>query len=226
VDAQIAPSRSFRQILPSGVIANELRGSAHPYVASLSAEENIAIAFAVPSRRLEFAAGRACARKGLEALGLPPGVPLAPRADRSPTWPAQCVGSITHTQRYVAAAVALRSRFIGIGIDAEVCGRVEQNLWPLIFTDSEVLLLRRLPASEASVVSTLLFSAKEAIYKAIYPHTRVRLDFLDVAVQLAGPGEFTAQAAREPNVLPFEQRLRGRYRFDDTLVLCAVTVDA
>ena len=75
----------------------------------LADEESRCVAMAVPKRQQEFLAGRLCAHAALCELGMPR-MALPSRADRTPAWPDPVVGSITHSERHCAAAVALRSR--------------------------------------------------------------------------------------------------------------------
>src|SRR5438067_555135 len=77
-----------------------------------------ALASAVHKRRVEFAAGRWCAREALRvcAADLAESV-IEIGAQREPCWPAGVVGSIAHTNGYAAAAVARSADVIGLGID-------------------------------------------------------------------------------------------------------------
>ena len=53
----------------------------------------------------------------------------------------------------------------GLGIDLEAHGRVGEKLYSKLFTDSELAALHRADPRQAG----LLFSAKEAGYKAVHP---------------------------------------------------------
>src|SRR5215470_6495909 len=88
-DGRAVQSRgSMRRILPAGVIAVECWGFGCEQ--DLLPEEARHVEKAVPKRRLEFAAGRRCARLALARLGLPPG-PILAGADRAPCWPSEVV---------------------------------------------------------------------------------------------------------------------------------------
>jgi 4'-phosphopantetheinyl transferase EntD len=117
---------------------------------------------AVALRRAEFAAGRAAAAMAMAGLGLPvQAVPMGP--DRAPVWPGGLVGSITHTRKAALAAVA---RSGALGIDAEQVGAVTPDLWDTVLHPSE----RGVVAQDAAL-ATVIFCAKEAVYKAQYPVT-------------------------------------------------------
>jgi 4'-phosphopantetheinyl transferase EntD len=66
----------------------------------------------------------------------------------------------------------------------------------------------------------VLFSAKEAVYKAWYPVTRDWLDFADVAVRFDPPGRFRAGLSRPGPVV----NLDGRYAVRRGLVLTIVVL--
>ena len=89
-------------LLPDTVVTVEARDG--DWTAPLLPEEEPLVARAVDKRRREFAAGRACARRALEQLGLPASPILAgPR--REPLWPPGVVGALTHC-RGIAAIIS------------------------------------------------------------------------------------------------------------------------
>jgi len=67
--------------------------------------------------------------------------------DRRPQWPEEIVGSITHTAGFSAAAVGQRSRFAGIGIDAERVGSVTRDVWDQVLLPDERRWLETLAAA-------------------------------------------------------------------------------
>jgi 4'-phosphopantetheinyl transferase EntD len=142
----------------------------------LSPEEARYVTCAVEQRRREFAAGRACARRALAALGIAAGS-LGRRRDRAPAWPEGTVGSISHC-RHFACAVASRT-LAGIGVDVECVGQIPRALQATLFTPKERLLL-----DEEVSDATLLFSAKEAAFKAVAPTLGVHIAFGDVEVRV------------------------------------------
>ena len=144
------------------------------YHSKLSASEKNYVNRAVDSRRREFSTGRWLARKGLTRLGVP-NFEILPDSNRQPVWPNGIVGSITHTRDYAVVALARRLHYLSIGIDLEKKNRIEPEIVSSILTERE--------QSEYSTIDpTLVFSAKEAVYKLIFPLTDRQLDFLDVEI--------------------------------------------
>ncbi len=173
-------------------------------------EELPAVEKAVPKRRAEFSAGRACARAALTALDAVPGpVPRDNGDHGAPVWPKGFVGSITHCDGYRAAAVARAEDILALGIDAEPDGPLPDGVLNVIHsTAEERAALKRLTDRAPGVHwDRLLFSAKETVYKAWYPYHHKMLGFdeaellfdetglPDTAGPAAGParGTYTAR---------------------------------
>jgi 4'-phosphopantetheinyl transferase EntD len=205
----------IRSVLPAGVEADELVGPAGaPW---MYPEEAAAVAAAVPARREEYAAVRACARTALTRIGLPAG-PIPTGPGRAPVWPAGVVGSMTHCDGYRAAAVAPADRWAGIGIDAEVLAPLPDGVAPLVMSAAERAALR--VVDPAVCPDRVLFSAKESVYKVWYPLVGTWLGFDDVDVRL-GPGTFVALI--EPDGLGTDE-LRGRWAVHGGFVVTAVAL--
>ena len=133
-------------------------------------------------RQREFAAGRSCAAVLLNRWDVAEEVGVA--KDRSPIWPDGFVGSISHSDRWVWAAVAKSEDRPAIGIDTEIvvspeaCDMLDSD----IVTEPERLVIESLGLSP-QVAFTLAFSAKEAFYKCWYPITESFFEFKQVAIQ-------------------------------------------
>jgi 4'-phosphopantetheinyl transferase EntD len=146
-------------------------------------EEEAFVARAVPKRQREFAKGRECARTALARLGLP-GVALLSGKSREPLWPTEAVGSITHTAGLCAVAVARSERYAGIGIDAELAHPLQEAVMKHVCREEELAQTPGFPSLESAILPRLRFSAKEAIYKCLFPITRTFWGFQDVSVVL------------------------------------------
>ena len=215
----------------AGVVAFEIRGGASPEL--LFPEERERMARAVEGRVREFAAGRACARAGLATLGFAP-APLLSGADRAPQWPSGVCGSISHTEGYCIAVVASTQRCAGIGVDAELVGRVRADLWRTTMRPEEIEWLNGLDEPLRAPSATILFGAKEAFYKCQHSLTRAWVGFDDVCVQLgegvdasAEQGTFEIAVVGElPAYGDLPRRLTGRFARDGEVMLAAVMMDA
>lgn len=217
----IRPSTLLGGLFPDGVVAFEARAAVP--LEFLHGEESRAIARAVPKRAQEFAAGRACAHRALAQLGIT-GFALRVGANREPLWPDGVTGSITHTAGFCGAAVARRTSFNALGIDAERRNAVHRRLWRHIATPAELERLERLAPPQGDCMATVLFSAKESFFKCQFPLTREWLNFSDVTVSVEPP-MLTVVPCR---TLALESRAappwRGRCSIEDNLIVTGLSL--
>ncbi|PWU43231.1 4-phosphopantetheinyl transferase [Micromonospora globispora] len=182
----------MRDLLPP-VVAVAVAGPADWAGELLPAELACLSDGAVESRRRDFTAGRACARRALAGLGLPV-LPVPAATDRSPVWPAGVVGTITHTDGYCAAAAARSAEIRSVGMDAERHKELSPGVRRLICLPEEEESFARLPAGVSW--PAVVFSVKESVYKLWHPVVGTWLDFHDARVELdPDAGTFTVRIA-------------------------------
>jgi 4'-phosphopantetheinyl transferase EntD len=186
----------------------------------LTPEERPAMTRAVEKRRREFAAGRELARRGLRSFGLE-GVSIPVSERRYPVWPDGIVGSISHTRERVGVALARRGDYAAVGLDLEFRNAVTPNLFGSILIDSE---LRRLSAASGEEEATLIFSCKEAIFKAVNPLSGEFLDFLDVSIELLD-GTFVGHCRDSLRSAELIGQARGYFEIKAELVQSVFLVD-
>ena len=180
------------------------------------------VAGAVPKRRAEFAAVRACARDALAELG-GPRVALVPNPDRSPRWPAGFVGSLTHSSTSCAAVVARASDALSLGLDLEVDAPLDEALFATVCAPRERRALDAMARGRAARFAVRLFSAKEAFYKCQYPLTGARLACAQVELALdIDAGTFVVAEVELPGEAGrVARRVRGRLATFDGHVAAA-----
>ncbi|MCG7536990.1 4'-phosphopantetheinyl transferase superfamily protein [Pseudoalteromonas sp. OOF1S-7] len=124
---------------------------------------------AVAKRKAEYLAGRHCASQALKMLGQPHTI-IASAESRAPVWPSGIQGTITHTQELAMAMACDDPSVLGLGIDLEkkMTLRQEQELQTQILGKTERPAFEQLSKDHACPL-TLIFSAKESIFKALYP---------------------------------------------------------
>lgn len=213
-------SRDVEGLFPLGVIAAELRTPGDP--ALLLEAEAIYVRNAVPERISEFAAGRTCARQVLAELGVR-GIPLKVKRDRSPDWPKEAVGSITHTSGYCCAVAGTSKRFQALGLDAEETS-IPNDLYSYFCTSPESSWLEKLSGFDRQKAATLIFSAKEAFYKFQYTLTGEVLDFKDVTLDInisdLERGVCAITPSCEASIFRYlEEPITGRFAFYGKLVI-------
>jgi 4'-phosphopantetheinyl transferase EntD len=178
-----------------------------------------------PLRIAQFTAGRLCARRALEALGVGQ-FALLPGTDRQPLWPEGVAGSITHTEGFSAAVVGRREAVRSLGIDSEVIAEVHERLWPSITAPAELEQLRQLPQAAAQVRAAVLFAAKEAFYKCQFALTAERLAFTDVVIRTdPESGEFEMLPQRPLRIqAELAAGAVGRYRVHGPYVTAGLAI--
>jgi 4'-phosphopantetheinyl transferase EntD len=124
-------------------------------------------------------AARIVARSLLGRFGRAP-YPIAKSTAGMPVWPEGIVGSLAHDAKVAVAAMAARHEFQSVGIDIEPAEPLASDLLDIVATAKE-----RDRIEDDPFRGRLLFSIKEAVYKAVYPLDRIFLDHHDVEVSLA-----------------------------------------
>jgi 4'-phosphopantetheinyl transferase EntD len=137
---------------------------------------------------------------------------------------------MTHCAGYRAAALAHSREIATIGIDAEPHTPLPDGVGEVVASDAEQRAVAEL-ADAAPEVSwdKLLFSAKEATYKAWFPLTQRWLGFDDAVISInPADGTFTAQLLVPGPVLGGHQltEFSGRWLARDGLVITSIAVPA
>jgi len=172
-------------------------------------------------RSADHAAGRLAAAEALQQAGCLDAV--GRRDNGCPIWPDGIVGSISHTRNFAWAAIGSSSAFRSIGIDTEPMCEPEtiENLRDQIGGGTEWRLARNAGLDEAQAF-TVLFSAKESLYKCVYPLCRVFFDFGDVCLVEIGKEKLTLRVNDDcPNRLMRGVEVDVAYSVTETDVFTA-----
>lgn len=194
---------SLATLAPPGVRTGCRRIAAADLV-RLHPIEAAAVSRAVPSRRSEFATGRALLRA---LLDLDVAIPVGP--DRAPELPAGRVGSLAHTGELAVAAVATGDDVAALGIDIE----------PVVALADDIARVVLRP-DEAGTDAHLAFTLKEAVYKAWSRLGGSMLDHHDVRLAIDPGGRFTGEVVADGS------RFDGRWAEVAGHWLALVTVTA
>ena len=184
---------------------------------------------AVPKRRAEHLAGRYVAKQALSTVGINTSISIG--EDRAPIWPDNITGSITHTTKDAYTALGKTGDFLYVGIDLEewLSPTTAQDIQQIIATESEMIWIKRSPLTEQIQLLTLIFSAKESLFKALYPEVREHFDFHDARVleitekSVNGVGEFYIELIKtlSPNLLD-QMVFKGNYYKQTKQVLTVI----
>lgn len=172
IDLNLFPqSITIRQCHP-----NQISGELYP------AERQL-IEGACAGRKLEFRAGRLLAKELLRVKGIE-GFPLLAGERREPLWPQMISGSITHLSDICVVVVALKSKVFALGVDIARMGDVKPDIWSTFMTGEELAWIESLPAPVAHRFAAMIFSAKESLFKCLYPVSHIWIDFKDISISL------------------------------------------
>jgi enterobactin synthetase component D len=184
-------------------VAEQVEYTLHPE------EEKAISSKAVTKRRADFVAGRAAANRAMRQLGINEPTPVPQGKMREPLWPEGIVGSITHSHPWTIAVAARRSTASAIGIDLESSARMkEEDISGHICTDSELAWMRGF--GEPMRALTMIFSSKEAIFKAFSPHCHRYFNFKDAQLfWLPDEGAFRGEL-----LVDLDEKYTRGYSFD------------
>jgi len=157
-----------RDVMLSGISVPAVRKAMEEHLLP-----NLALRLAVKGmslkRRTEFVAGRICADQSLREMGIIAEFPL-PVRNRLPVWPHGVSGSISHCSTMAVAMTAIKSGYSALGVDVEplIDPGIALEIQESVCRSDELAgLERHMPCRMRSL--TMLFSAKEALYKALFP---------------------------------------------------------
>lgn len=135
----------------------------------------LSISVSSHKRQAEFFFGRMAAGRALLSAGSAP-TQIAIGAFREPIWPPMLVGSISHNAGIAAAVVVAGKRWGGVGIDVETIVSNDTDLDAIISIamDTEEKRAMSIASDRISVrmMATLIFSAKECIFKGAFHDVR------------------------------------------------------
>jgi len=146
------------------------------------------IQHSVKKRQAEFLAGRISANAALKQLGANfSDIPIG--KNRCPVWPKGINAAISHTNN-IALCVAAKHcdyHFIGVDIENIIEKNTVDSIASSIINQKEESLIEQSDLPN-NVAFTLLFSAKESLFKALYPSVGRYFDFsaaviTDISVQ-------------------------------------------
>lgn len=130
-------------------------------------------------KAMSRARGRVAARAALKSIGLEHPPEVVRGRGGEPVWPDGICGSITHCDPWSVAVAMRSSRNLSVGIDMENMNRIpDLEIAPLVCRSSECEWI--LASDDRYARLCMIFSAKEALYKSLYPSCRSYIDFREV----------------------------------------------
>lgn len=184
------------------------------------------LSHAITKRRAEFVAGRYLARKALTALGSDE-TTVGIGSNRTPIWPEPFIGSISHSDNFVICAVVNKNDVKKIGIDVEniLTPKVATEIVSSILIEAEYDLVGS-RINPTPVVLTIIFSAKESLFKALYPEVGHYFDFNVAQLKEINfeTGIFSIQLVQQLSpALPLNSVFEGTFEISKGKVFTIIT---
>ncbi|MCA0045790.1 4'-phosphopantetheinyl transferase superfamily protein [Mesorhizobium sp. B283B1A] len=186
---EISLARALAAIAPDGVRTGcrMIRGGDEAHLLPAEAQS---IPARQPAMRRASGAARWIAHGLLAEIGVGD-VAILRAPSGAPAWPGGVTGSLAHDDEIAVAAVAPLGDVASLGIDVEPALPLPDELLALVAIPAD-----RTGAAPLHLASRILFSAKEAVYKAAYPLDREILGYEDIAVDLAAGSAVTKTGRR------------------------------
>jgi 4'-phosphopantetheinyl transferase EntD len=217
VDIRAGIERGLARMVPAEVryrVTATVPSGFHLMPAELSCCSRFA-----PRRLHDFTVGRYAASEALAQLGLErESLPIGD--NREPAWPAGVVGSIAHTDGLAGAVAARRSDICGLGLDLEHVSPIA-DIAKHISTSRERDFLSDHPSLPD--YWNILFSAKEAIYKCLWPLLRRFISFQDVSL-LVDYRHCRYAIASHNDLGPVADRLQGYWAISDRMIVAVAVL--
>jgi 4'-phosphopantetheinyl transferase EntD len=161
----------------------------------------------------------------LNRLGFP-SVPIRVGENREPLFPPGVSGSITHSGNCCSAAVVRIGAVRAIGIDVEANTALDYAVARQILNQGELLHARSHSRHGNCCAEVLMFSLKEAFFKAAFPICKRYIDFSEVEIQLSQMRGLCDIHILNPDLATGLNRycINAKYWFDSDYVYSAVTL--
>ena len=202
--------------------------TSHPVFPIFPEEEIYLKTIGSKKRQAEFTLGRSCAHQALSKFNLESGAIARNPETREPCWPETIYGSITHSGEFAAAAVGLAKDVSGIGIDLESLSRVvDFNISRHVCVDAEREWLETLSPENKNLGLRIIFSAKESIFKCMFPISKTYLYFKDAEITIdEDNSEFTfvlSKACSGITEVGFQHK--GKFSISENMLLTSIYLE-
>ncbi|PKM21187.1 MAG: 4-phosphopantetheinyl transferase [Gammaproteobacteria bacterium HGW-Gammaproteobacteria-15] len=183
---------------------------------------------AVPKRRCEYLAGRMLFQQLLHHYQLP-SCQLLNTLSGAPSWPAGYIGSVSHADGNAICCMIPEKIYQTIGIDIETVLNADNctELASHIVQPKEQHLLLRTTVITYAEALTIAFSAKESLYKALYPKVQRFFGFEDaelIKIQ-TDTQQFTLRLTTDLTPqLTMGMLFHGHYRFVEKQVISLIAL--
>lgn len=200
-----------------------------PLIGSLfDEEEGIISNWKSNSRKESFRMGRITAHSAMQTLGCEP-TAILKGSRGEPLWSNNIVGSISHSDGYCVAALGLKNNHSGIGIDIQKLTSGFSTIGNRVLTKNEQEWVNQGDDDNEktkNIRTLMMFSAKESIFKALYPIYLYPLGFMDAELSYNNELQcfFAEISSKNINLPPFHKTIRIEVGLETRFVYSAVVL--
>ncbi|GAA5629104.1 4'-phosphopantetheinyl transferase Npt [Brucella sp. NBRC 12953] len=166
----------FKRLCPEGISLGYRRVEPGDARFLLAEEQRSIVTKSLP-RRDQSGAARFVARQLLADRGMAE-MAIGRAPSGAPVWPQTIVGSLAHDDMVAVAAIGSAADYQALGVDVEPAMGLPEEIRALVRHKAD----RTPESAESALMDRLLFCAKEAVYKAVFPLDRVMLNYEDICV--------------------------------------------
>lgn len=185
---------------------------------------------AVAKRKAEHVAGRLCIHWCYQMLVNQTPPLIYSDKHGCPIWPVPFKGSISHCNGKAVGVLTLDPHIQSLGLDIETLldDKTTADIVSMVLSSEELSLYASAYKEKMlfSCYVTLIFSAKEAIYKALYPIVKHMFDFSAASVVAVSNTNirFILHNHALPELVDMTP-IDVSYRIEDNSVLCACVIE-
>lgn len=166
-------------------------------------------------RKQEYLAGRYCAIKAFEKVGVTL-TELEFDKNRAPLWPKDYCGSISHTKKYAISVISKNLKSVGVDLEIIISAERFHKIKKMFCSEKEYELI----TPNIELYGTLIFSAKESLYKLINPLTKKYFGFKDATLISISNNEFTLELKSNIEIVKeYNGQYTGKYQVFDGHIL-------
>lgn len=186
------------------------------------------LATAVDVRKADFLAGRLMLKVAQIEMGLSD-EPINIGENRAPIWPDDQRGSVSHTHGHVACILTGNTNLsLGVDIEKVASGKALAALRQQVLCKSERDLIDATKNWSPDALATLIFSAKETLFKALYPQINTFFGFNAARVQDAPRADYLILKLTRSlgSKYQAEQNFAVRFRLNQEHILTWLSVSS
>lgn len=140
---------------------------------------------------------------------------------RAPIWPSGIVGSISHSSGFAIVAISKEHKSIGIDLEKVMSDERYEKLKDQFLTEEEI----KINQIDFNLFGTIVFSAKESLFKLIYPLCREYFGFHSAKIREISEIGFSIELkSQSTSVSKFNGIYQGKWQKLDDIILTSLVI--